>query len=91
MGVYPWRCQNCHVRYHARLMPLSHSFYAHCPVCGNLDLKRISPEYVNSMSAFLWRLLRIPAFRCDPCRYKYFSILPLHSAQEDEVEVPTGD
>ena len=72
-------------------MPLSHSFYAHCPICGNLELKRISPEYVNSMTALVWRILRIPAFRCDPCRYKYFSILPLHSEQKDEVGMLTGD
>jgi YgiT-type zinc finger domain-containing protein len=72
-------------------MPLSHSLHAHCPICGNLALKRISPEYVNSMTGDLWRLLHIPAFRCEPCRHKYFSILPLHETQENEVGVPSGD
>jgi C4-type Zn-finger protein len=79
------------MRFHARLMPLSHTFYAHCPICGNLELRRIAPEHVNSITAFLWKILRIPAFRCDPCRYKYFSILPLHSGQKEEVGVPSGD
>jgi len=72
-------------------MPLSYSFYAHCPICGNLAVKRISPEYVSSLTAFLWRMLRIPALRCEPCRYKYFSILPLHREQEDEARVASGD
>lgn len=72
-------------------MPLSYSFYAHCPICGNLSLKRISPDYVSSLTAFVWRILRVPAFRCDPCRYKYFSVLPLYQEQENEARVPTGD
>jgi hypothetical protein len=48
-------------------------------------LKRISPEYVDSVTAFVWRKLRIPAFRCEPCRHKYFSILPLQVQQESEA------
>lgn len=76
VGIYPWRCGDCHNRFFARLMPLSESLHAHCPICGNLELKRIAGEYVDSPLAFLGRLLRIPAYRCEPCRYKYFSILP---------------
>jgi len=72
-------------------MSLSHSLYAHCPICGNSELRRISPEYVNSLSAFIWRTLRIPAFRCDPCRHKYFSIRPLQEAHQDKMEVSAGD
>jgi hypothetical protein len=88
--VYPWRCQGCNARFHARLMPLSHAFHAHCPICGNLHLKRISPDYVNSLTSSLWRLLRIPAFRCEPCRYKYFSILPVYREANEEAEASTG-
>ena len=91
MGVFPWRCEKCRARFHARLMPLSYSLYAHCPICGNLALKRISAEYVNTMTGFVWRLLRIPAFRCDPCRHKYFSVLPLHETRDHQVRVPSGD
>jgi len=65
-------------------MPLSDTFHAHCPICGNLELKRISPEHVNSPLRFLWRLLRVPAFRCEPCRYKYFSILPIRELEPEE-------
>jgi C4-type Zn-finger protein len=90
-GVYPWRCQGCNARFYARLMPLSHSLRAHCPVCGNLALKRISADYVDSLSGPLWRFLRIPAFRCEPCRYKYFSILPMYREANKEAEAPTGD
>jgi C4-type Zn-finger protein len=85
IGVYPWRCQSCGARFHARLMSLSNSLHAHCPICGNLALKRISPEHVDSMFGFLWRNLHIPAFRCEPCRHKYFSILPLQQQAKQQV------
>ncbi len=93
LGIYPWRCRSCHTRFHARLMPLSDTFHAHCPICGNLELKRISPHYVDRPLGFLWRLLRVPAFRCEPCRYKYFSILPMREAQPEEetVRVSSAD
>ena len=86
-GLYPWRCQSCKARFHARLMSFSDSVHAHCPICGNPALKRIAPEHVNSLFGFLWRNLRIPAFRCEPCRYKYFSILPLQQQEKHEVEL----
>jgi C4-type Zn-finger protein len=72
-------------------MPLSRRLHAHCPICGNAALKRISAEYVDSLTAFVWRNLHIPAFRCEPCRHKYFSILPLQVEQESNVELSVGD
>jgi C4-type Zn-finger protein len=68
-------------------MSFSDSFHAHCPICGNPALKRIAPEHVNSPFGFVWRTLHIPAFRCEPCRYKYFSILPLQHQEKREVEL----
>jgi C4-type Zn-finger protein len=85
MGVYPWRCRDCRARFYARLMPLSDSLHAHCPICGNIDLKRISPEHVDTPFGFLWGAIRIPAYRCEPCRYKYFSILPARSTELAEA------
>jgi C4-type Zn-finger protein len=82
LGLLPWRCRQCNLRFYARLMPLSDSFHAHCPICGNLELKRISGDYVGGPLAFAWRILQIPAFRCEPCRYKYFSLLPLRESEE---------
>jgi C4-type Zn-finger protein len=71
-------------------MSLSSSLHAHCPICGNPALKRISPEHVNSLFGILWRKLRIPAFRCAPCRYKYFSILPLQRQEKQQIELSSG-
>jgi C4-type Zn-finger protein len=68
-------------------MSLSSSLHAHCPICGNPALKRIAPEHVSSPFGIVWRKLRIPAFRCEPCRYKYFSILPLQQREKRQVEV----
>lgn len=90
-GIYPWRCSECHSRFRSRLMPLSYSFRAHCPFCGNLELRRIAPEFVDSPFAALWKILRIPALRCDPCRYKYFSLLPLRETEERVYHTSIGD
>jgi len=68
-------------------MPLGHAFHAHCPICGNLDLQRISAEHVHSGLGVLWRLLGVPALRCEPCRYKYFSILPPREIEPEEARV----
>jgi hypothetical protein len=91
LGLYPWRCSSCHSRFHARLMPLSHTFRSHCPICGNLDVKRISPDFVNHPLSLAYRVLRIPAFRCEPCRHKYFSMLPQRRMEEESVRLSSTD
>jgi len=91
-GVYPWRCQNCHTRFHSRMLPLGEALRAHCPICGNQDLKRIAPEHVNTPLAFVWRKLGIPAYRCEPCRYKYFSMRLRRADKRAEVgELTSAD
>jgi transposase-like protein len=86
-GVYPWRCNDCHARFHGRLMPLGESLRAHCPICGNQEVKRIAPEHVTTAMSFMWRFLHIPAYRCVPCRYKYFSVRPRRQLRR-ELEQP---
>jgi C4-type Zn-finger protein len=91
LGIYPWRCFECEARFYSRPMPLGESLRAHCPRCGNPDLKRISSEYVASPFSFLWRFLRIPAFRCEPCRHKYFSIRPYRSRPRELGQLSSAD
>ena len=76
-GVLPWRCKASELRFHARHVPLRHLLYAHCRICGNQELQRISGEYVPGAAAFLGRLLGVRALRCAPCRNKFFSIRPM--------------
>ena len=89
-GVLPWRCETCHTRFRARLMPLRTLFYAHCANCGNLELQRISAERVPGARAAFGRILRLPALRCDPCRHKFFSVRPLRQ-QADPVAAAPGE
>jgi hypothetical protein len=89
-GVYPWRCYRCQGRFHSRLMPLGDALRIHCPICGNPDLKRISAEHVTTPLAFVWRFLRVPAYRCEPCRHKYFSVRPRRVNKRTEVEQLTS-
>ena len=91
IGVYPWRCKQCEARFHARLMPINDALHAHCPLCGNSQLKRISADYIATPLSFFWRTLRIPAYRCEPCRHKYFSILPYRSRPRPLEELSSAD
>ncbi len=49
--------------------------FTHCPKCGNFDLEHISRERVDRGSLLgLKRWLHFPAYRCDPCRERFFSV-----------------
>jgi hypothetical protein len=51
--------------------------YAHCSRCGNFNLQTIARDRVDAGTlVFLKRFLGFRAFRCDPCRQKFFSVLP---------------
>jgi hypothetical protein len=86
-SVVPWRCMSCEARFHARAIPIRHLFYAHCSLCGNLDLQRIARDHVPGMASSLWRFLRLPALRCEPCRHKFFSLRPLHRRKSDAAAI----
>jgi hypothetical protein len=76
-GCRPWRCHTCDYRFYSWRVALIFSCWAHCPRCGNFDLGHISRERVESGSmVFAKRLLRFPAYRCDPCRERFFSLRP---------------
>ena len=76
-GLRPWRCRICKLRFFAGVVPVSFAFYAHCSLCGNFNLQRISRNHVfEGWSAGLFRLLRFPAYRCAPCRYRFVTLLP---------------
>jgi DNA-directed RNA polymerase subunit RPC12/RpoP len=77
VGLVPWRCTQCEKRFHARSTALRNVKYARCGICGNLELQKISPEYVPGPWALLARMLGLPALRCDPCRHKFFSLRPV--------------
>jgi hypothetical protein len=77
VGIVPWRCGACETRFYARTIPVQHLFYAHCGICGNLELKRIAPEYVPGVVSLVGRILHLPALRCEPCRHKFFSLRPV--------------
>jgi hypothetical protein len=77
LGSLPWRCENCEARFRARHVLLRNLFHAHCGICGNLELQRISAERVPGIAAILARALGMPALRCEPCRNKFFSVRPL--------------
>lgn len=79
VDLRPWRCRACDRRFYAWKVPISYTFYAHCPTCGNLDLQQIARDRVeNGTLLGLQRLLLFPAYRCAPCRERFFSVRPYH-------------
>ena len=74
-GLRPWRCHSCDRRFQAWRVAAILERFAHCPRCGNFDIEHISRERVEDGSfIFLKRWLRFPAYRCDPCRHRFFSV-----------------
>ena len=67
------------------------SLLAHCHRCGSFDLKRISRDVVQGWSSWLFRLVRIPAYRCPPCRNRFFSILPNRRLRPSESQGGSQD
>lgn len=76
-GLRPWRCRTCDNRFYAWRVAVRFVRFAHCPRCGNFDLQRLPRNRVEQ-ARLLWlkRFLGFPAFRCDPCRLRFFSVLP---------------
>jgi hypothetical protein len=72
----PWRCAKCQRRFYAGAVPLKFVTKAHCDQCGNFDLQRISNQHVSGLLSWIPRLLRVPAYRCAPCRNRFFSLRP---------------
>jgi len=87
-GILPWRCEACATRFYSRLLPFRTLMYAHCSICGNLELQRISAERITGVTSTIGRLLGIQALRCAPCRHKFFSVRPLHCEEHSVASAP---
>lgn len=87
-GLRPWRCHICNDRFYAWVAPLRFIFYVYCPGCGNMDMQNVARDRVASgpMSA-LYRLLRVPAYRCENCRKRFFSLRRSRRIRPLEVEM----
>jgi hypothetical protein len=88
-GLRPWRCPACELRFYAWTVAIPFARYAHCPRCGNFDLENIPSDRVDQGTlVLLKRFLGFPSYRCDPCRQKFFSILPFRRIVPSMVSVP---
>jgi len=78
--LLPWKCRACERRFHAWVVPPAFLLKAHCPKCGNLEIDRVARKRVEEgWLARLQRALHLPAYRCDSCRHKFFSLRPQHA------------
>jgi hypothetical protein len=77
------------MRFFAWSVALPFLRFAHCRRCGNLDLQRVSRDHVDGWTAWLFRMACVPAYRCAPCRLRFFSLLPnnhLRAVDEEIIE-----
>jgi hypothetical protein len=88
-GLRPWRCSSCGLRYFAGVVAAAFALTAHCRLCGNFDIQRISRKYVGGRTAWLFRLACVPAYRCPPCRHHFFSTLPRRNIKPVETVTET--
>ena len=89
--LLPWKCRNCENRFHAWTVPPAFVLRAHCPKCGNLGIERVARKRVEEgFLAGLRRALHFPAYRCDPCRHKFFSLRPLRQGLAAPDGSPAG-
>jgi hypothetical protein len=89
-GLRPWRCHSCEHRFQAWRVAAILERFAHCPRCGNFDIEHISRERVEEGTLiFLKRWLRFPAYRCDPCRHRFFSVREFRRILPSMVESHT--
>ncbi len=73
----PWRCVACEHRFYAWLVPASLIWYVHCPRCGIFQLERIGARHISKgLFHRTKRVLGMSAYRCDPCRTRFFSVRP---------------
>ncbi len=75
MGFLPWRCGTCQARFQARRVALRFLYLVHCPTCGDLELKQVGGDRVaGGLAAKIQQLLRVPAYRCEACRHRFYSL-----------------
>lgn len=88
-NLRPWRCRSCNLRFFAWVVPIQYVLYAHCARCGNLDLQRVPGDRVtDELFAVPKRLLHIPAYRCEPCRKRFFSLRQFRRIPALRYETP---
>ena len=85
VGLRPWRCAGCQLRFYATAVSFSQFFYAHCGHCGSLELRGVPRESVVGLFSSVGRTLRLPALRCDPCRNNFFTIRPLRRPESESM------
>ncbi len=84
---HPYRCRECHHRFLSAQKRLQELFYARCPRCGNQNLERIAARKVPvRWFRTVSRLIPRRAYRCDPCRWRFFDLRRLAPGEAPRSE-----
>jgi hypothetical protein len=74
IGIYKFRCEECHSRFRANISLFRFLAYAKCPSCHRMDLSRWSRDYYNPPTLTRWMLgIGATPVRCEYCRNNFWS------------------
>jgi DNA-directed RNA polymerase subunit RPC12/RpoP len=78
LGIYPFRCMNCHERFWVSVWLFSRLPFAKCPKCLNVQLTAWPAKYFSPNAwRYLAAMLGARRYRCMRCRYNFVSFRPL--------------
>jgi len=84
LGVYPFRCLDCHQRSWVNIWLFSKLPYAKCPKCLGLELTTWPRKHYH---VNLWNKLLMTfgahRYRCSICRENFLSFKPLERAMQE--------
>jgi len=91
-ALRPWRCMMCKRRFYGRAVALAFLRHAHCPRCGNLELQHVAKQRVEEGKLrWFFRMFGAPAYRCRPCRFKFFSFRPIYELRVNAARIPADE
>lgn len=77
LGRFPFRCQDCSLRFISWPISLRDSAFAKCPACLRMDLTVWDPKFYRTSK---WQDLLLTLgghrWRCEPCRRNFVSVRP---------------
>lgn len=78
LGVYPFRCRDCNVRFLTGVLLIERSWYAKCPRCLRTELTTWSRRFYQATP---WQNVKLffgaQRCRCSACRYNFVTFKPL--------------
>jgi DNA-directed RNA polymerase subunit RPC12/RpoP len=89
MGIYPFRCLDCGIRFWSSVWLLSKLAFAKCPKCLSLELMAWPEKYFRATLLHnLMTTFGAHRYRCPGCRHNFLSFRPRKYGASSLAEKP---